>query len=535
MDLLPHFLVPAGLLLLALYLHYYHRPKSAAASTKEYLHKRQLTRAPEPPGALPFIGHLHLMSGAVPVARILAAIADKYGGIFSLRLGSHQALVVSSWEFAKECFTTHDTIFASRPLLTLGKYMGYNQAMFALAPYGPYWRYVRKIVTLELFTAWRLEKLKHIRESEVDMCIKDLNFLDENDGGRPSTIRVNMNEWFEHLTFNIISRTLAGKRFSAGDTQSADNCFKEAIKRALYLSGIFVVSDAIPSLEWMDFGGHIRAMKQTGKEIDVALSRWLEEHKRKTVEGGGATGKATDHQDFTDVMLSLLAEDTTISGFDRDTIIKSTLQILVMTGSESTAETLIWALSLLLNNRHALQAAQAELDVQVGRDRWVQESDITNLNYLQAVVKETLRLYPPGPLSGPRQALEDCQVGGYHVQKGTRLIVNLWKIQRDARIWSNPDEFQPERFLSNHANIGFRGQQFEYIPFSSGRRMCPGVTFGLQVVHLVLARLLHGFSMTTPEEKPVDMSEGLGLSLPKVQPVDVILTPRLSLEVYQSI
>lgn len=203
-----------------------------------------------------------------------------------------------------------------------------------------------------------------------------------------------------------------------------------------------------------------------------------------------------------------------------------------MTGSESTAETLTWALSLLLNNKQVLKAAQDELDVQVGRDKLVQESDIKNLKYLQAIVKETLRLYPPGPLAGPREAMEDCNIGGYYVQKGTRLIVNLWKLQRDPRMWSDPNEFKPERFLVDHVDVGYRGQQFEYIPFSSGRRMCPGVTFGLQVVHLTLARLIHGFELTTPMDAPVDMTEGLGIALPKIHPLEVLIKPRLPTQVY---
>lgn len=206
-----------------------------------------------------------------------------------------------------------------------------------------------------------------------------------------------------------------------------------------------------------------------------------------------------------------------------------------MTGSESTSETLIWALSLLLNNPKLLKLAQNELDVQIGKSRWVEEADIANLNYLKAIVKETLRLYPPGPLSGPREAIEDCYVGKFFVPKGTRLIVNLWKLHRDPRIWSDALEFKPERFLDNHAGISLKGQSFEYIPFSSGRRMCPAVNYGLQVVQLTLARVLQGFDITTPMGMAVDMNEGLGIALPKVKPLEVLLTPRLPLELYQKL
>ena len=194
--------------------------------------------------------------------------------------------------------------------------------------------------------------------------------------------------------------------------------------------------------------------------------------------------------------------------------------------------TLIWALALLLNNRSSLNKAQEELDKHVGRDRQVNESDLNNLVYLQAIFKETLRLYPPGPLAVPHEALEDCTVGGYHVPKGTRLLINLSKLHRDPNIWSDPNDFKPERFLTTHKHFDVRGQNFEYLPFGSGRRMCPGVSFALQVIQLTLAALLHGFEIQTPTNDAVDMSERYGLTNIKATPLDILLTPRLPTNLY---
>lgn len=208
-------------------------------------------------------------------------------------------------------------------------------------------------------------------------------------------------------------------------------------------------------------------------------------------------------------------------------------QNIIIAGSETTALNLIWTLALLLNNRKALNRAQEELDQIVGRERWVKDSDIKNLVYLQAIVKETLRLYPPGPLLVPHEAREDCTVCGYWVPKGTRLFVNVWKLHRDPTLWSDPDSFYPERFLTSHVGVDGSGQHFEFIPFGSGRRSCPGMTFALQVTHFTLARLLQGFELSTPWDAPVDMSEGLGITLPRVSPVEVVLSPRLPAELYQ--
>ena len=165
----------------------------------------------------------------------------------------------------------------------------------------------------------------------------------------------------------------------------------------------------------------------------------------------------------------------------------------------------------------------------MGKERIVNESDINKLVYLQAIVKETLRLYPAAPLSGPREFTEDCTIGGYHVPKGTRLIPNLWKIQTDHHKWSDPLNFKLERFLTTHKDVDFKGQNFKFIPFGSGRRICPGASFGVQMVHLALASFLHMYDISTPSNVKVNMTESFGLTNMKATPLEVLITPRLHL------
>ncbi|KAJ0504777.1 putative cytochrome P450 [Helianthus annuus] len=136
---------------------------------------------------------------------------------------------------------------------------------------------------------------------------------------------------------------------------------------------------------------------------------------------------------------------------------------------------------------------QQELENNVGRDRKVEESDMNNLVYLQAIIKETMRLYPPAALSVPHESTEDCIVGGYTIPKRTRLFVNIWKIHHDPQIWTDPFEFRPERFLTTKKEINVKGQHFELIPFGSGRRICPGISFAFEAMQLILASIIHGF------------------------------------------
>jgi len=198
--------------------------------------------------------------------------------------------------------------------------------------------------------------------------------------------------------------------------------------------------------------------------------------------------------------------------------------------TDTTTVTMTWALSVLLNNRDALKKVQDELDEHVGRERVVNESDISKLVYLQAVVKESMRLYAAAPLPGPREFASDCTLGGYHIKAGTRLILNIWKIQRDPRVWPNPLEFQPERFLTTHKGVDVKGQHFELLPFGSGRRSCPGMSFALQMTHLALAAFLQAFEVTTLNNEPVDMSVLFGLTLIKATPLEVLIQPRLPLQ-----
>lgn len=204
-----------------------------------------------------------------------------------------------------------------------------------------------------------------------------------------------------------------------------------------------------------------------------------------------------------------------------------------MAGTNSAAVTLSWALSLLLNDRNTLNKAQQELDNHVGRGRSVKESDLKNLVYIQAILKETMRLHPAAPLL-PHQSMEDCKIGGYHVSAGTRVLVNLPKLQRDPNVWQGTHEFRPERFLTTHKNVDVRGQHFELLPFGSGRRICPGISFSLQIMQLTLATLLHGFEISTPFGQAVDMTEKPGLSIPRATPLEVVITPRLEPSCYST-
>ncbi|KAJ6320795.1 hypothetical protein OIU78_016066 [Salix suchowensis] len=254
-------------------------------------------------------------------------MAEKYGPIFTIKIGVHRALVVSNWETAKECFTTHDKVFADRPKTLASELLTYDGAMMGFSPYGSYWRHVRKITTVELLSTYRLGKLKDVRESEVRAFLKELYKLwDENRGGasksKSNEVLVEMKGWFGDLTLNIVLRTIVGKAVgyitSDGDEVSTVKGWKKGLTDFFYLIGMFSVSDALPFLRFLDLGGNGEAMKKIAKELDLVVEDWLEEHKQKR-----AAGIVKGKEDFMDLMLDVFddgagASDTTIKATSLD-------------------------------------------------------------------------------------------------------------------------------------------------------------------------------------------------------------------------
>ncbi|KAK4795492.1 hypothetical protein SAY86_027818 [Trapa natans] len=483
-------------------------------------------KAPEAGGAWPLLGHLHLLGGPKPSHLVLAEMAEKYGPIFTIRLGVHRAVVVSSSEVAKECLTTNDRAFATRPRSVGTEVMTYNNAMIGLSPYSPYWRQVRKMATLELLSSHRIELLRHVRESEILASVKGLF---EQYRTTESWMLVDMKRWFGDITVNVVLRLIVGRRFT--DEDEGDEKGRQALRDLFDLIGRFLVSDGLQFLRRLDLGGYERAMKRTAVELDRVVEGWLEEHKRRRRELSEEAGVA--EQDFMDVMLSIVKDHQRMEPYDADTIIKATCMNMILASSDTTSVTLIWALSLLLNHKEALKKAQQELHFHVGQHRPLRESDLKNLPYLNAIIKETLRLYPAGPLAVPHEAMDDCIVSGYFIPKGTQLLLNLYKIHRDPRVWPIASEFRPERFLTTHKGIDVRGQNFELIPFGSGRRMCPGISLALQVTGLALGSLIHAFDVVTPGDEAVDMEEAIGLTNMKVSPLEVLVKPRVPEHIYQ--
>ncbi|OVA00792.1 Cytochrome P450 [Macleaya cordata] len=488
---------------------------------------------PLPPGPKPWpiIGNLpHL---GLPPHQNLAAMVPTYGPLIYLRLGSVHVVVACSASVAAQFLKTHDANFASRPPNSGAKHIAYNYKDLVFAPYGHRWRMFRKICAVHLFSVKALDEFRYIREEEVAVMTKALALSNNTSTNSP----VNLAGLLNVCTTNALGRVLLGRRLCGDGEGHADlksQQFKEMVVELMVLSGVFNISDFIPSLEWLDLQGVAAKMKKLHKRFDAFLTTIIEEHKMKGSDYGSGTHQ---QQDFLSKLFGL-KED--VDGEElklTDTEIKALLLNLFTAGTDTSSSTVEWALAELIRHPKILAQAQQELDSVVGKDRLVSESDLSQLTFLQAIVKETFRLHPSTPLSLPRIADEDCEINGYFIPKKSTLIVNVWAIARDPSIWSDPLRFQPERFLpgSEKAHIDVKGSDFEIIPFGAGRRICAGLSLGLRMVQFMTATLVHAFNWDLPEgqlAEKLNMEEAYGLTLQRASPLMVHPKPRLAAHVY---
>jgi cytochrome P450 len=329
---------------------------------------------------------------------------------------------------------------------------------------------------------------------------------------------VNLKSTFFELTLNVVMMMMVGKRYFAGNVAEVEAAkrFQAIVKETFELGSVSNVGDFLPFLRWIGINGTEKKLIDLQAKRDRFAQELVEENRTKM---NTETDGKNNNKSMIQVLLSL--QKTEPENYTDQTI-KSILLSLLVAGTDTSTGTMEWTMSLLLNNPHVLKKAQAEIDSIVGHDRLIQESDLPQLPYLRCIINETLRMYPAGPLLVPHESSEACTVGGYRIPGGTMLLVNMWAIQNDPKIWEEPRKFKPERFASVE---GMR-DGFKMMPFGSGRRSCPGEGLATRILGLSLGSLIQCFDWERISEEMVDMREGNALSLPKAQPLYAKCCPR---------
>ncbi|KAF9601660.1 hypothetical protein IFM89_021182 [Coptis chinensis] len=480
---------------------------------------RSRKKVPYPPGpkGLPVVGNMFILDQLTH--RGLAQLADQYGGLVHLQSGKLHMMAVSTPEIARQVLQVNDLIYSNRPANLNIKYLTYNQADMAFAHYGPFWRQMRKLCTQKVFSKKRAESWASVSE-EVETTIRTV-------AAKAGSV-INVGELVFSLTRNITYRSAFGSTSNEGQDE-----FVAIMQEFSKLFGAFNIADFFPFLSSFDPQGFNKRCAKARSSLDGFIDNIIDEHIAKKKNKNGINDDEVD-TDMVDDLLAFYGDsgktgrsDDSIS-FTRDNI-KALIMDVMFGGTETVASAIEWAMAELIKSPEELKKVQQQLNEVVGLDRRVHYSDLEKLPYLKFVVKETLRLHPPIPLL-LHETSEYSEIAGYAIPARSRIMINAWAIGRDKTAWDEPDMFKPSRFDKENA-ADFNGRDFEFIPFGSGRRSCPGMQLGLYSLELAVAHLVHCFSWELPNGmKPseLDMMDVFGLTAPRAVRLTAVPTPRLN-------
>ncbi|KAI7756443.1 hypothetical protein M8C21_031842, partial [Ambrosia artemisiifolia] len=470
-----------------------------------------------PPGpySLPIVGYLPFLGSELHTE--FTNMAHTYGPIFKCQLGSKLCVVINTPELVKVVTRDQDEAFSDRDQTTAALSITYGGQDIVVSNNNENWRKLRKIFVHEMLSNKNLEASGSFRSNEVRKTIKTVF------GQIGTTVNIR-NIAFATET-NVLTRMVWGNTSDKGEgNRNLGDELDILSSNISRLFGRVNMSDLFPSLARFDIQGIERDMKKQHNKLDQIFNSIIkdriESNTKETLDDGEHEGK----KDFLQILFSLLDQkDTTSLSM---TQIKALLTDVMIAGTETTATTVEWAMASVMHNDNVMKRVKEELAEVVGLDNIVEESHVPKLKYLNATVKETLRLYPVSPLLVPRRARKACVVGGYTIPKNCTIFLNVSSIHRDPRYWDNPLEFNPERFLIN--KLDTKGNDFKYFPFGSGRRICAGVSLAEKMLILILASLLHSFEWTLPKGEEHDFTETFGAVLKKTNPLVAIPSQRLS-------
>ncbi|PIA32655.1 hypothetical protein AQUCO_04400086v1 [Aquilegia coerulea] len=469
---------------------------------------------PLPPGpwGLPLVGNLPFVDFELHCYS--AKMAKTYGPIFKLKLGSKLFVVVSSASLAKEVLKDYDTTFANRDTPSAMVTITYGGSGMIWTPYGLPWRTLRMICVQQILNKTSLDAVSMLRRREFRRMVK----LVYEKVGSP----INVAERMFFTSLSSIMSMLWGGALKDDEISSTLIEFKQATVEAIALMGATNLSDFFPILAKLD----IQGIERRAQKVFLWFDRILESIVKERIKLNQSDGRQ-GNKDFLDILLELKDNKDSKTPITT-TNIKALLQDLVLVATDTTATTVEWAMAEIMNHPEILKKIREELASVVGNEDIVQESHVPKLTYLDAVIKETFRLHSIVPFLVPRRPSESCVIGGYTVPKDSKILVNAWALQRDPEVWENPLEFQPDRFLGGTTKWDYSGNNYNFLPFGSGRRMCAGVSLVERTLPYALASLLHSFEWKLPIGVHLDLSATMTITLRKKTPLIAIPTARLS-------
>ncbi|KAK1407211.1 hypothetical protein QVD17_38825 [Tagetes erecta] len=467
---------------------------------------------PPGPHSFPIVGYLPFLTP--DLHRQFTNMARTYGPIFKFNLGSKLHVVINTRELAKVVVRDQDEAFANRDQTVAALALTYEGRDIVFSSMNDNWRKLRKIFVHEVLSNKNIEASGSFRRDEVRKTVKSVfGQTDSAVNVREIAFATETNVLIRMICENTLVERVRYSNLGAEIDMVSSNIVK--------IFGRVNLSDFWPSLACFDLQGVERDMKMERDKLDKLFTSIIEDRIETNFKGSKDEVEHEPRKDFVQILLDHRDEKDGTS-----TQIKALLLDVMLAGTETTATTVEWAMSCIMHDPRVMKKVQEELVEIVGLNNMVEEFHLPRLKYLDATIKETLRMYPVVPFLIPRSPNKASTVGGYTIPKGCTIILNVWSIHRDPRYWDKPAEFNPERFLRDKWD--YKGNNLVYFPFGSGRRVCAGLPLAEKMLMFILASLLHSFDWSLLKGEKHDLTDKFGIALKKRDPLIAIPSQRLS-------
>ncbi|XP_052207725.1 tyrosine N-monooxygenase-like [Diospyros lotus] len=501
----------------------------------KYKNKRKNTLSlPPGPKPWPFVGSLPEMLINKPTFRWIHRLMEEVNSeIICISLGNVSVIPVTSPEIACEFLKKCDSVFSSRPICLSAKVTSQGYLSAVLAPMGDQWKKMRRVLASEVLCPARFRWLHKIRVEEADHLVRFV--YNQSYKSSISSGLVDIRATAKHYCANAIRRMIFGKRFfregrEDGGPSVEDEEHVDALFTILEYLYSFCISDYIP---WLRGNLDLDDQEKIIKKAVITCRKYQDPIIEERV-GEWKKGARAEKKDWLDVLITLVNEDgIPLLSIDE---IKAQITELMLATVDNPSNAIEWALAEMLNQPEILKKALEELDTVVGKERLVQESDLPQLNYVKACIKEAFRLHPVAPFNVPHVSVADTTVAGYFIPKGSHVLLSRPGLGRNPRVWEEPLKFQPERHLkADGSEVGLNDSDLRMLSFSIGRRGCAGVTLGSAITTMLMARLLQGFTWKLPPKvSKIELKESAN-TLFLAKPLLVLAEPRLAENLYFSL
>nr|QWK52415.1 cytochrome P450 705A24 [Isatis tinctoria] len=458
--------------------------------------KNSFDLPPSPP-SLPIIGHIHLLLLSATMHKSFQKISSKYGPFLHLRFFHVPIVLVSSASVAYEIFKSHDKNVSYRGDVAVDECLVFGSSGMFRAPCGDYWKFMKKLITARALGPQALERSRGIRAVELERFHRTL--VDK----AMKKQSVEIGEEAMRLVNNTLGKmSMGSSTFSVEDNDGVK--VSDFSVEFASLAHMFCVAQIFNKpLEKLGITLLKKDIMEVSNRYDVLLEKILVKYEEHVHEHQG--------DEFMDAVMAAYRDENAEYKITRKQI-KSLFAELFLGAGDSSSSTARWAMAEIINHPEILERLREEIDSVVGKDRLVQETDLPKLLYLQAVVKEALRLHPVGPVV-PRELQEDCNIRGFNIPKGTSLVINAYAVMRDPDSWEDPNEFKPERFMVSSRSRKEEEREeksLKFLSFGAGRRGCPGLTLGHTFVGTAIGVMVQCFDWEIKGDK-VNMEEAPGL------------------------